>query len=238
MESPLIIALSRQLAIKREVELLANNLANSTTPGFKGEAMVFSEYVKQSPGGEPLSFVQDMGLARNMAQGQLKNSGNPLDLALDGDGWFVIRADSEDRYTRNGHFRLSQDGAMITSAGNPVLGVDGGPIVFTPDDTEIVFSSNGTVSANGESRGQLQIVAFEDLGTLSKASGSLFRSTAESIWSDASLAQGVIEESNVRPVVELTQLVKAMRSYQSAQKMVDAEHRRQRTAIDRLTREN
>ena len=98
--------------------------------------------------------------------------------------------------------------------------------------------SDGRVEANGQERGQIQIVAFEDESQLRKEAGNLFRTQAEPQASTAVIAQGMIEESNVRPVVELTRLVAAMRSYQGAQKLVDEEHRRMRTAIERLTRES
>lgn len=238
MENTLYIALSRQLAIKRQVEILANNIANAATAGFKGEEMVFVEYLSGRAPDHRLSFVQDMGLARDFRHGPLKNTRSPLDVAIKGEGWFVIQHEGEPHYTRNGHFRLDPEGRLVTSGGDPVLGTDNAPIVFAPADTDIVIGGDGTVRANGEERGRIRIVEFADGAEFDKTSGNLFTSGAEPVESGSTVAQGMIEQSNVRPVIELTLMVKAMRGYREAQQLVDQEHRRQLNAIDKLTRES
>ncbi len=244
MENTLFIALSKQLAIRREMDVIANNLANTSSPGFKNEQMMFVEYLKETTPGGNVSLVQDIALARDLSEGIFKRTSNVLDLAIHGKGWFVVESSEVgnplqgERFTRNGHFRLNQAGELVTTSGQRLLTTDGNPIVFKPGDNDIVIKGDGKVTASGEDRGTLRVVTFENERRLEKVAGNLFRSDeTPNEKSEAEVVQGVIEESNVKPVVEITRMIRAMRSYQGAQSMVDREHERQRQAIDKLTRE-
>lgn len=238
MENTLFIALSKQLAIRREMEVIANNLANTSSPGFKNEQMMFVEYLKETGPHGKVSLVQDISLARDLSEGIFKRTNNNLDVAIHGKGWFVVETDQGERYTRNGHFRLNQDGEMVTTAGQRLMTTEGDPIVFTPGDSDIVIKGDGKVTANGEDRGTLRVVTFNNERLLEKVAGNLFRSEFQpGEKSEAELVQGVIEQSNVQPVMEISRMITAMRSYESAQSLVKSEHDRQRQAIDKLTRE-
>jgi flagellar basal-body rod protein FlgF len=239
MENTLYIALSHQMAAQRQMEVLANNIANATSPGFKGDNMMFTEYVEKAGQGQSISFVRDRSVYHNLTEGAMKQTENDLDVAIHGRGWFAIGAPDGELYTRNGHFHLNDRGQIVTTQGSPVLGESGQPITLNPDDTEVTIAPDGTVSASGETRGKIKIVGFDNEQMLRNVTAGLFRSpTPGQAIANPSLVQGAIEESNVEPIVEMTRMMDALRNYQQAQKMIDVEHERQRKAIDRLMKTN
>jgi flagellar basal-body rod protein FlgF len=176
MENTLFIALSKQLAIRREVDVIANNLANTSSPGFKNEQMMFVEYLKETGTNGHVSLVQDISLARDLSEGAFKCTKGALDVAIHGKGWFVVETPEGERYTRNGHFRLNQAGELVTTAGQKLLTTSGNPVVFSPGDIDIVIKGDGKVTASGEDRGTLRVVTFENERRLDKVAGNLFHS--------------------------------------------------------------
>lgn len=240
MENTLFIALSRQMTVRRQMESVANNLANANTAGFKAERLMFVEHLSKSPDGKhEMHFVQDLASARDSSVGQMQETGNPLDVAIEGPGWFVVESpNGEPRYTRDGHFRLNQDGQLANRNGLLVLGDGGTPITFQPNDQNISFKADGSVVTDNGIRGKLKIVEFENQYQMKKAEGNLYVSGADpEDAQESSVLQGMIEGSNVKPILEITEMMQALRSYQGAGKMIEGEHERQRRAIDRLTRE-
>lgn len=241
MENTLFIALSRQMTVRRQLDTVANNLANANTPGFKAERLMFVEYLSKSPGGKnDMHFVQDLASARDHSQGTMDKTGNALDFAVDGPGWFVVQlANGETRYTRDGNFRLNQEGLLINRNGNPVLGDGDAPIAFQNTDRNITVRADGTVLADERVRGRIKVVEFENQYQMKKAEGNLYVAGAEpKDAEESSIVQGMIEGSNVKPILEITEMMRALRSFQGAAKLIDNEHERQRRAIDRMTREN
>ena len=239
MENSLYIALSRQAAVGRQMDLIANNLANATTPAFKGEAMMFTEHLARSQNQAALSFVRDVASVRNMREGAFTRTDNPLDVAIHGEGWFVVDTPQGERYTRNGHFRLDALGRLVTEAGQPVLGE--GTITFNPTDTDITFAADGTVLSAGKSRGKLRIVGFDNPQQLKNAGNTLYAAEGAAATTtplNIEVAQGMLEDSNVAPILEITSMIAALRIYQGAQRLIDTEHDRQRKAIDALTKAN
>lgn len=238
MENTLYVALSRQLATNRQMDVIANNLANANTAGFKSEQMMFSEYLARPRGSGSVSFVQDLALARDLRDGDLERTGAPLDLAIRGKGWFVVDTKDGERYTRSGHFKLDAERRLVTASGDPVLGA-GGPIVFGRDDVDISINEDGTVRAGKDTRGKIRVVAFDNEHELRKAAGNLYRAEASPQEVAAPrVIQGMIEESNVQPIIQVTDMIKAVRSYQNSQRLIESEHDRQRAVIDKLTNEN
>jgi flagellar basal-body rod protein FlgF len=236
MENSLLIALSRQTVMERHMETIANNIANVSTSGFKGEQLMFVEFLAQNTEGEEVSYVQDLAIVRDFGEGEFVTTSSPLDVAIHGKGWFVIDTPDRQAYTRNGHFSLNEQGQMVTSGGHPVLDATGAPIVFGPNETGIKISGDGTISTAAGVKGQLDVVIFEDEKALDKASESLFVTDAvPSKALDAKIVQGMIEGSNVKPVVEITNMIWAMRSYQSAQEVVKGNDGILREAIDVIT---
>ena len=241
MENTLFVALSRQMVLRRNMEVIANNVANASTPGFKGEQMMFVEHLAEAGGtggAKKLSFVQDIGVARNYAPGELSHTGNPLDLAIKGKGWFVVQTPQGEQYTRNGRFQLDKDGQLVSSHGHPVLGKGGRKIVLGLNDRQIEVKGDGTIKSES-GQWQLEVVSFENQQSLRKVTGSLYRTDADpKEATDAKVSQGVLEESNVEPIIEVTRMISALRDYQSAQRMIQTEHERQRRAIQTITKDN
>lgn len=238
MENTLFIGLSRQLVAKRQMDVIANNLSNASSPGYKSEQLMFAEHVKAVDKSTKLAFVHDIALARNYHTGELHPTGNTLDVAIKGEGWFQIEDGNQLKYTRNGHFELDNEGKLVNTSGHPVQSVKGGPIVFAPGDTDIVIKGDGTITANGEDRGQIKVAIFDEMQSMKKSSGNLYETRAEpKNATDFAVVQGVIEKSNVQPIIEMTRMIDTLRGFQSTQKLLEQEHERQRKTIEKLTRE-
>jgi flagellar basal-body rod protein FlgF len=234
MENAGYIALSRQVVLGRQLEVIANNMANASTPAYKAESMQFNEYLIQVDEGAPLSFVEDAGIMRDWTAGTLRPTGNPLDLAINGEGYFVVGTPDGDRYTRNGRFALDATGQIVTGDGNPVQS-DGGPIIVPTEDAKLVIAADGTVSTETGIIGRIRVVRFVDPQALAAIGAGLYRTDAAPEPDGVSkISQGMVEDSNVQPIIEMTNLIQVTRDYQAAQKMIDAEHERQRRAIANL----
>jgi flagellar basal-body rod protein FlgF len=237
MDNTGYVSLSRQAAIRRQMEVIANNIANASTPAFKSERLIFSEFLaKGADGGPPVSFVQDTAVIRDMSEGVFSETRNPLDLAIQGDGYFVIEGPSEPYYTRNGRFHINEDGQLANSANMPLLGEDNKPISITGASGRIEIAKDGTITTDGGVIGRVQIVRFESEQDLRPISNALFRADkAPMPAADAKVLQGAIEESNVQPIVETTNMIEALRSYQNSHQMVQNEHERILKAIEVMT---
>jgi len=241
MENAQLIGLSKQIALQHQMDVVANNMANIETAGFKGEHLVFEEYLMpeaQVSGmtgqDQQLAYVYDARLFREFSEGSFTPTGNPLDVAINGKGWFAVETQGGERYTRNGHFKLNANGDLVTGSGQRVLG-DGGPINFSAEDVKITISKDGTISSSEGEKGKLRVVAFADETQLKKTGDNLFSSEAAPTVTDkVSLAQGVIERSNVKPVIEMTRMIEVMRSYTSTARLMQNLSELQRRTIERL----
>ena len=237
MESPTLIALSRQMVLRREMDLVANNIANVNTPSYQREKMMFVEYLAKPHEDSPLSFVQDFGTARDLSAGQLTKTGNTLDVALSGDGYFAVETDRGPRYTRSGRFQLNADRLIATQQGHPVLSTGGQPISIPPDATEISIASDGTVSADAEVIDTIGVLTFQNPQKMQREPGNLFTAEEQPAPAEATkILQGMLEEANVNAVVEMTRMIEIHRTYSSNQRLLQDEHDRLKQAITRLTR--
>jgi flagellar basal-body rod protein FlgF len=240
MDNTLLVSLSQQLAAYRSMDVIANNLANLSTPAFKREAVKFEEFVQQvqpsedQSGPQTVSFVQDTGVVRDLSEGRLERTGAPYDLAINGKGYFVVQTAAGDRYTRNGHLTLNGDGQLITDSGDAIQG-DGGPITITADDGDIHVAADGTVSGKQGQIGKFKVVDFANERTLQKEGDSLY-STAQSptTVANAQIMQGTLETSNVEPVIEISRMIDVMRAYQATATMAQSQDDLKRQAIDKL----
>jgi len=244
MDNSLLVSLSQQLAAYRAMDVIANNLANGSTPGFKREAAKFEEYVahvrpaEDQTGPQTLSFVKDAGVMRDLGQGELTATGSPYDFAINGKGFFAVQTPQGMRYTRDGHFSLNQDGVLVTSDGYPVQG-DGGAITVTPSDGQISVGHDGIISSilNGASNqiGKLQVVDFASERGMVKQGANLYSTTQTATpVTDSTIAQHMLESSNVSPVIEITHMVEVMRAYQMTATMTNSEEQLMRQAISQL----
>ena len=240
MDNTLLVSLSQQLAAYRSMDVIANNLANLSTPAFKRETVKFEEFVQQvqpsedQNGPQTVSFVQDTGVVRDLSEGRLERTGAPYDLAINGKGYFAVQTATGERYTRNGHLTLNGDGQLITDSGDPIQG-DGGPITITADDGDIHIAADGTVSGKQGEMGKLRVVDFADERALQKEGDSLY-STAQSptTVANAQIMQGTLETSNVEPVIEISRMIDVMRAYQATATLAQSQDDLKRQAIDKL----
>jgi flagellar basal-body rod protein FlgF len=250
MDNALLVGLSRQVALARELDVIANNLANVNTTGFKTDGAVFQEYISPTARAETfvgpdqlVSFVQDRATWVDLGQGPLEHTGSALDVAIDGRGFLAVQTPNGERYTRNGALQINNNGELVTSEGFQVLG-ESGPITFQPKDRDIKISRDGTISvregniaATEAQRGQLRLVSFDQPNRLQKEGNGLFRAQADmTAQSDKTsrLVQGSVEKSNVRAVMEMTRMIEVTRSYTQIATLLSQQAALQTTAIDKL----
>ena len=242
MDNTLLVGLSQQLASMRSMDVIANNLANADTPAFKRESATFQEYVEKTTpaegetGPQSVSFVKDTGLARDMSQGHATTTNAPFDFAINGKGYFPVQTPSGDtRYTRNGHFTLDGEGRLATQDGDLLQG-DGGEIAVTSDDGDIHIAEDGTVSGVKGQIGKLKLVDFANDSALQKEGSSLYSTDQQPQDVESpSLHQGMLEASNVQPVVEISHMIDVMRAYQASANLSQSQEDLMRNAIDKIS---
>jgi len=240
MDNSLLVSLSQQMAAYQSMDVIANNIANVSTPGYRREEQTFRQYVEQLPptegdtGTQTLSFVQDAGIVRDMSEGPMRSTGATYDLALHGKGFFVVQTANGERYTRNGHFSLDTAGQIVDDSGDALQG-DGGAITINTDDGDIHIGADGTLSGKNGQIGKVRVASFANEAVLSKDGASLY-SAAETptTATGIEIRQGTLEESNVQPVVEISRMVDVMRAYQATATMTKSQEDLLRQAIDKL----
>ncbi len=238
MENSIYIGLSRQMALKNNMSIVANNIANMNTTGFRGQSPLFKEYLSDPRyNGDAMSFVQDYGQYQKTAAGSIEQTGNPFNVALNGAGFMSVQMpDGRTGYTRDGNFQQNAEGALMNSAGFPVLG-QGGPIIIPSGSTEILIDEKGVISNQNGAIGQLQIVEFDNVQELEAVGNSLYISEgASNPATETAVKQGFLEGSNVNSILEMTRMIEILRQYQSTQKLLEGEHERLRSAIQKLTK--
>ena len=243
MENALLVGLSRQVALANELDVVANNVANIETNGFKRRATIFQEFLSPKARAEsfqapdrPVSFVWDRGTALQFTQGTIERTGNPLDVAIKSDALFVVRGAAGDRYTRNGSFEINQRGDLVTSDGLAVQS-DQGQITFGRNDTDIRIAADGSVTTSQGLKGKLKLARFDNPQVLRNEGRNLFSAAvppAAPRPQDLRLEQGALERSNVRPVLEIARMIEINRSYQNVANMMQRTDELRRTAINRL----
>jgi flagellar basal-body rod protein FlgF len=242
MDNANYVALSRLAVQNRNVEAIAHNLANANTPGFRASRMLFDEWMAKSagidrPGARPVAFVQDRASYREREQGAMVKTENPLDLAISGEGFFAIDTPRGERYTRAGRFTLSPDGRVTTSEGYALLDTENRPIVVTEQDTRLTLTADGTLESENGPLGKIRVVGFDDLNRLRPEGQILFAADAPPRAIEApKLLQGMVEDSNVKPLLEMTRMMSEVREFTFVTQFVDRESERQLNTIERLTR--
>ncbi len=235
MDNTSYIALSRQMALWKQMNIVSNNMANMNTAGYKQDDVLFTSFVKQTPEAQgiasaPQYFTMDFASFQDFAEGTFKSTGNTFDLAIKGDGFFCIETKDGEKYTRKGQFTLNEDGALVTTEGDLVLSENNAPFFFAPGETEITISESGDVMTENGLIGRLKVAKFADNQKLLKVANVLFENTAGNQMTVGSenvrIAQGMVEASNVNAITEMTNLVKIQRSYDYVQQMIDEEHDR------------
>lgn len=250
MENALLIGLSRQTVLQRELDIVANNIANLNTTGFKADGAVFAEYLQggnqSMPREQRISFVQDRMAWHDMSQGTIQKTGGPLDVAIDGEGMLVVQTPRGERYTRNGALQLNNLGELVTLDGNKVLG-ESGPIVLQSTDRDVVITKDGTIkvregqSLNSDStRGRLRLVTFASPQMLQKDGSSTFAAPADVTpqpvaEANTNVLQGAVEKSNVRPVIEMTRMIELTRAYSEVANILQQQNEMRKNSLQQLS---
>jgi flagellar basal-body rod protein FlgF/flagellar basal-body rod protein FlgG len=250
MENTLLVGLSRQVALARELEVVANNIANVNTTGFKADNAVFQEFLmpvarenRFNLQDRRLSFVEDRGIWHDMRQGSMQQTGNPLDVAIDGDAYLVVQTAAGERYTRNGSLQINATGQLVTNDGSAVMG-ENGPITFQQLDRNISITSEGRVSVveggdnrNESLRGKLRLVSFAAPQRLLKDGANNFQApagVAPEASRTARVIQGSVEKSNVNAVGDMTRMIEITRTYTQISTLLQQQGDMRRSAIEKL----
>jgi flagellar basal-body rod protein FlgF len=241
MDNSINIALSRLTAQQRAIDVEAGNLANISTPGYRAERMVFADWLSPQnrttapQGDKPLAYTQDRATYRERAEGTITHTGNPLDLALSGDGYFTVGTQNGTRLTRAGRFTLQPDGTISDESGNALLDTAGTPMKLAPADTKITITADGSISSQNGPIGKIAVVQPADPNRMQAEGARLFTAGgATTPVARPRMIQGAVEDSNVQPVAELTRMMSTERSFQFTVQFVEAESQRKQTAIDKL----
>lgn len=231
MENTAYVALSRQMMLRLQMDAIANNMANLSTPAFKSQTLIATADPEAITGGS-MAFASNFAIERNFAPGPMSETGSTFDIAIHGDGFFAVSTPDGPQYTRLGRFQLDAGGTLVTGLGDPVLDELGAPIVVPQDEGEIAVARDGTISTASGRVARLQAMAFDPEAELTETAGGYFESDAPPLPNaEAQMVQGMIEGSNVNGVLEMTALIEVSRSYQAAQRLIDQEYELQRRAV-------
>ena len=249
MENASLVGLSRQIALQRELDVVANNIANLNTTGFKADNVVFHEFLM--PGAQAnqfagndrrVSFVHDRATWLDLSQGPVQQTGNPLDVAISGNAFLTVQTPRGERYTRNGALQINAQGQLVTSEGLQVIG-QSGPIVFQPNDRDISIGIDGLISVRegqnttDSQRGKLKLASFDQPQRLQKDGTSTYMAPAgvtPQVPPNARVSQGAVEKSNVKSVMEMTRMVEVTRAYTQIATMLQSQSDTRKSAIDKL----
>jgi len=243
MENVLLIAASRQMALRREMDVIANNVANVTTNGFQRRMSDQREYKMpvasmdqfRKGADRKISFVVDNGTPLDTSLGTLEPTGNPLDVALSAGSYFAVQTPQGERYTRNGALMINTQGQLVNSDGHVMLGSQG-PFQFTAEDTGQAIATDGTVSTGNGVSGKLRIVEFANPQSLENKGANLFSSTTPpAVAAQARVQSGMLERSNVKAVVEISRMIEVNRQYQAVANMISKADDTRRNAIQKLS---
>ena len=244
MDNALYVGLSRQMVLRREMDIVANNIANADTNGFKVESLLTTETpgppASTFEGPKPVKFVAANGVARDFGQGSFKRTDAPLDLAIEGKGFFKVTTKNGDRFTRDGHFRMDEQGQLVTQAGDPVADDGGGAITIGPQKGgQVTISPDGVVTQGTERVAKIGVYQFANLGALDKTGDNLYQNASNqqpTAATDAKLRQGMLEGSNVNPIIQITRMIEVSRAYEQTAQMMSSEQDLSRNSIARLGR--
>lgn len=236
MDNASYTTLTRQSGLLSEMQALANNIANASTTGFRAEGIMFAEHVK-AVGPDAPSLSMATANVRNtvLTQGALDQTGGTFDLAIEGEGFFLIETTGGPRLTRAGAFGPNENGDLVTAEGNLVLDGGGAP-VFVPRGLGTVgIGADGTISAGGQPIGQIGLVMPVDPSQMVRESGVMF--DAQGGFEPAingRVLQGFLEGSNVNPILEISRMIEVQRAYELGQSFLDKEDERIRSVIQAI----
>ena len=237
MDSASYTTLSRQTGLTREMRVVANNIANAATTGYRQEGLIFSEFVASSPGSESVSMSRANIRNTSMEQGALTKTGGTFDLAIEGEAFFMVETPQGERLTRSGAFSTNAAGDLVTADGLRVLDAGRAPVFVPGDAQSISFGQDGTLSADGRPLGQIGLFQPSEGSPMIREDGVMFRVDGEIEENlEARVHQGFLEGSNVNTIDQITRMIEIQRAYEMGQSFLETEDRRVRDAIDKLIR--
>jgi len=235
------VLLSRMKAMLRATDVLATNMANADTPAFRANRPVFATELQQQRnvrtpvGGQQVAYALDRATWRDNASGRLSITGNPLDVAINGPGFFAVETPRGERFTRAGRFTLGGDGRLMDMEGNAVLDTGGRPITFAPNDSRIEILGDGTVRTENGQVGKLRVVRFADEQSMQAEGNRLYATDQQpETMARPNLVQGSLEGSNVNSVLEMTRLTSDVRAFQMVAQFMETEGKRGSDAVSRI----
>lgn len=237
MENAIYAALTRQSGLMREMQVVANNIANSATTGFRQEGIVFSEFIARTQTGPSLSMATARVGITSDRQGPLTQTGAPLDLAIQGEGYFLLDTPRGERLTRSGAFSTTPDGELVTSGGYRLLDAGGAPVLVPPGAADLQLAADGTLSTRDGAVAQIGVVRPVDPLGLVREDGVMFvaEQGVEPV-ENTMILQGFLEGANVEPVSQIARMIEVQRAYELGQSFLDSEDERIRNALKTLGR--
>ena len=236
MDTSLYVTLSHRVAVNRELEIVANNLANMNTTAFKAERMMFDEALRKAGASDEVSFVIDRASYTDYKTGPIIRTQNQFDIAINGEGWLSVQTPDGVQYTRDGRMVVAPSGELTALDGSPVLGEGGEPILIPLEEIgNVAIGKDGAITAGEIQIGRIEVFRFDNEQELIRQSDGRYEAEANpQAAENAALIQGAIEGSNVDPIREVTRLIELSRSYESASRMASDVHDQKTDAIKRL----
>ena len=234
MENVNYITLSRQSGLLAEMQVVANNIANISTTGYKREGVIFSEYVRRIGEENSLSMARGNTRHIDLLPGNLKDTGGGLDFAIQGAGFFLVSTSEGNRLTRSGAFSVSPENNLVNYDGQAVLDDSLNPINLPAGFKNITVSAGGDVRVDDEEIARIGIWHPQGAADMRRAGGALFSSRHIELSDQPVIRQGYLEDSNVNAVSEIANMIEIQRTYELGQKFLDSEDQRQRTVISSL----
>ncbi len=232
MMDAITTSLSRQSGLMTEMQTIANNIANANTTGFRSAGITFSEFLN-SAGSVSMSAARAHHFS--VAQGALAQTGGTYDLAIEGDGFFLVETPDGQRLTRAGNFTPNEMGDLVTMDGHPVLDSGGSPVFVPVGAGSVGIAPDGTISADGQIVGQVGIWQPTDTLTMRRTEGTRFSSDGYEP-AEGRMVQGFVEQSNVDPILQISRLIEVQRAYELGQSFSEREDERVRNALGTITR--
>lgn len=222
MDNSIYITLSRQVALFRDMEVTANNIANADTPGYNSEKLLFADYLVRDEDQKKNFFANDPISYRDTTGGSFKTTNNPFDVAINGRAYFQLQTPMGTRFTKAGNFLPNQEGVLVNPDGYPVLGADGGQITIPQNAINVVINGAGEVMADGEPLGQIGMMEFQNEQAMNRLGNSLYSASEQPVPSEtARMAQGMLESSNVTAVSEMVRVMNVSRSVTNTAKFIE-----------------
>lgn len=236
MDAAVYATLTRQSGLMREMQVMANNIANQSTTGFRREGVVFAEHVVRMAGGASLSMAHATGRHVDLSQAGLSQTGGSFDLAIQGEGFFLIETPEGERMTRAGAFTPDAESALVTPDGHRLLDAGGAPVFVPREAGPVAVAADGTLSAGGQPMARIGLWVPVDPLALRHQGGTLFDGGAAQPSDEGAILQGFLEEANVNPISEIARMIAVQRAYELGQTFLDREDARVKGVLQTLGR--